>query len=119
MTANVSEQIAQIVESLGTDYSWGYLGNLENWGDDRAWYIFYSHTNKYGQTDNRSYGGYSTEEMKGLLDIAIRLKEKLRPPKFPKSPYETTVASKKSRGEEIDPIRHSSITDFNIYDEGC
>lgn len=52
--------------SLPEGITTGYIGNLESWGDDRAWFIFRSRPGRVGTTEDR-IGGYSTENRGKLL----------------------------------------------------
>ena len=70
------EALYEIMQLLGEEYSDGYVGNYESWGDDTTHYIFQSRTNENGLTENKSYGGYESKDNHRLLITAIELLKK-------------------------------------------
>jgi len=63
------EELTALFEDLKTRYpevglSFGYIGNIETWGDDRYWYFF---TQVQGQgtwgPERMKFGGYLTERL--------------------------------------------------------
>ena len=62
---DTNKQALEIVmELLGDEYSKGYIGNYEHWGDETTHYIWHGNT---------SYGGYGGEDSHRLLITAIQL----------------------------------------------
>ncbi len=70
------EALYEVIKLLGDEYSSGYIGNYEKWGDETTHYVFQSRTNENGLTDNKSYGGYGGEHSHRLLITAIQLLKK-------------------------------------------
>jgi len=64
-----------IATELGTDFSSGYIGNVERGRDDRAWYFFAPHPGRVGEAADR-WGGCATQE--ALIIRANRFNESLR-----------------------------------------
>ena len=52
-------------------FSFGYIGNLERWGDDRSWYIF----SRYLNADTRTSVSYSLGDTDRLNFGPDRLKQ--------------------------------------------
>jgi len=73
-----TKALYEIVKLLGDEYSSGYLGNYERWGDETTHYIFHSYTNSNGLHESKKYGGYSSEDSHKLLITAIELLKKQR-----------------------------------------
>jgi hypothetical protein len=65
---DTNKQALEIVmELLGDDYSEGYIGNYESWGDNTTHYVWHG---------DKSYGGYSSVDSHKILVTAIKLLRK-------------------------------------------
>ena len=65
---DTNKQALEIVmELLGDEYSKGYIGSYEHWGDETTHYIWHGNT---------SYGGYGGEDSHRLLVTAMQLLKK-------------------------------------------
>lgn len=67
MKERKQKQALEVLEKIKADLqvkyphlnvSFGYIGNLERWGDDRSWRFFY---NPEAAMPAKSFGGYSTD----------------------------------------------------------
>jgi hypothetical protein len=68
--------VKQLVEATGIEFTFGYIGNLDAWGnDDRCWSAFAPHPGRVGNEGDR-IGGYYTEDLDKLVPYlagALRL----------------------------------------------
>lgn len=66
----------QIIEEnlKGTGFTYGYIGNVESWGDDRAWHIMGAHPGRPGTRDDQVGGSFSTEDRAKLAPIAVSIR---------------------------------------------
>jgi hypothetical protein len=54
MTTAYTTLVAK-VEALATELpgiTFGYIGNVERWGDDRTWYVFLPHPGRVGDRED-------------------------------------------------------------------
>ena len=61
------EALYEIMQLLGDEYTNGYIGNYERWGDETTSYIWHG---------DKKYGGYRGEDSHRLLITAILLLKK-------------------------------------------
>lgn len=59
----------------GTGCTYGYIGNLESWGDDRAWSIRLPHPGRPGNKSDIIGGGYSTADRWKLAQVAANFRK--------------------------------------------
>lgn len=82
ITASVAPNLAankmleSLVESLKLRYpqhrlSYGYIGNIERWGDDRCFRIFTRYLNCHGSSECYHLGGWSTLSFNDELEARI------------------------------------------------
>tara|TARA_R100000329_G_scaffold64818_1_gene57503 strand:+ start:29 stop:289 length:261 start_codon:yes stop_codon:yes gene_type:complete len=69
------EATYEIMKLLGDEYSKGYIGNYERWGDETTHYIWHKGKGEY-PNHNKAYGGFSGEDSHRLLITAIELLKK-------------------------------------------
>ena len=76
MKERKQKQALEVLEKIKADLqakfshlnvSFGYIGNLERWGDDRSWRFFYIYNPEAGMPA-KSFGGYSTDNLPKLAD---------------------------------------------------
>jgi hypothetical protein len=71
---HANDEIGEIVKGLALlmDYpvTWGYIGNLERWGDDRDFRIFAPHPDRIG----KSHDCYCAGSYLNLTDFLAKLK---------------------------------------------
>jgi hypothetical protein len=75
------KKIQKIVDKLNEKYTrvnllFGYVGNVERWGDDRTWYVFAEFLN-FNDKKKIKIGGYSTSKMKDFSQYVERNLEKI------------------------------------------
>ena len=66
---NVVKSLELLVDVLKAEFpgiSFGYIGNVDRWGDDRSWYVFLPHPGRVGTMLDR-VGGYSTDRLPDML----------------------------------------------------
>ena len=61
------------VEYSDREYTDGYIGNLERWGDQRTFYIFQKPDAKNSLQQSKSYGGYEPKDSHRLLIDALKI----------------------------------------------
>jgi hypothetical protein len=61
------------VDYSDREYTDGYIGNIEKWGDDRTFYIFQKPNPENSLQHSTSYGGYETKDSHRLLINAIEI----------------------------------------------
>ena len=54
----------------GTGFSYGYIGNVETWGDDRSWRITRDHPGRIGTSHDQIGPSYLTDMRRHLLETA-------------------------------------------------
>ena len=69
------EATYEIMKLLGDEYSKGYIGNYERWGDETTHNIWHKGKGEY-PNHNKAYGGVSGEDSHRLLITAIELLKK-------------------------------------------
>lgn len=73
----ISDDMLPAERRGGSGVTIGYIGNMEQWGDDRSWRIFLPHPNRVG-TYRDSRGGHKTEDNGRLLEDVLKLFDELR-----------------------------------------
>jgi hypothetical protein len=64
------KQLARAHPKLGLGF--GYIGNLERWGDDRSWLVFTTCIRSTGPLKSVSWGGFDTAKLEQMADLADR-----------------------------------------------
>ena len=60
--------VKRLSEVTGDEWTFGYIGNVSHWGDDRSWSAFRAHPGRVGTSRDR-IGGHSTENIGDLITM--------------------------------------------------
>ena len=55
---------------LPEGFTYGYIGNVEDWGDDRSWFITAPHEGRAADYGDIVGDTYSTQDRRRLLSVA-------------------------------------------------
>ena len=69
------EALYEVMQLLGDEYSNGYIGNIERWGDERTFYVCHIGKGTYPNHD-KAYGGFGADDSHRILITAILLLKK-------------------------------------------
>ena len=64
--------IALRAEFPGLSLTFGYIGNVDRFGDDRCWRVFTNRAPKHDETRLLSWGHYSTKLLSAMLESIER-----------------------------------------------
>lgn len=81
---SIERLVLQINEVIGGGATFGYIGNVERWGDERCWMVFLPHPGRVG-TDGDHIGGFSTDDVVGALLTVSQLQGALKALKWSRS----------------------------------
>lgn len=82
--ATIERIVNALRVALDEDVTFGYIGNINSWGDDRSWMIFFPHPGRAG-TDADHIGGFATGDTEGALRTVTEAYGALRMAKYLRS----------------------------------
>lgn len=62
--------VARLSRATGLDWTFGYVGNIENWGDTRLWSAFAPHPGRVGTSDD-CLGQVPTKHLPILVGVLM------------------------------------------------
>lgn len=70
------QKLSDLVDSLKLKYpqhrlSFGYIGNVERWGDDRSFMIFTRYLNTHGSSESYHLGGWKSLKFNEALEMRV------------------------------------------------
>lgn len=74
---SIERLVRLLNEEIGGGATFGYIGNLERWGDERSWMVFLPHPGRVG-TDGDHIGGFGTNDVDGALLTIAQLQGALK-----------------------------------------
>jgi hypothetical protein len=78
---SIERLVKLLNEAIGGGVTFGYIGNVERWGDDRSWMVFLPHPGRVG-TDGDHIGGFSTNDDEGAWLTVAQLQGALKMAKY-------------------------------------
>lgn len=82
----INRVMNELNKMINGDATFGYIGNLSQFRDDRAWYVFLPHPGRVGTAEDR-LGGFSTGDINGARHTLTALSGALTMTRYLRANY--------------------------------